>query len=108
MDNMFNMPGGNIDNFLSLGYFCGYDVSLDSYCVFLVDKPGKIIWNTFFAFSFHFSIGFAVMKRALTFFVVTIFMLSYFYAWKLYAKEFDKLLRALTMSDLMREVLKIC
>ena len=38
---MFNMLGGNIDNFLSLGYFCGYDASLDAYCIFLVDKPRK-------------------------------------------------------------------
>ena len=40
---MFNMLGGNVDNFLSLGYFCGYDASLDLYCIFLVDKPRKIM-----------------------------------------------------------------
>ena len=37
-DNMFNMLGGNVDNFLSLGYFCGYDASLYPYCIFLVTK----------------------------------------------------------------------
>ena len=40
-DNMFSMLGGNVDNFLSLGYFCGYDAS--------ADNPRKIMWNTFFA-----------------------------------------------------------
>ena len=74
---MFNMLGGNVDNFLSLGYFCGYDASLDPYCIFLVDKPRKIMRNTFFAFSFDFSIAFALLKRALTLFLVIIFMLFY-------------------------------
>ena len=40
---MFNMLGGNVDNFLSLGYFWGYDASLGPYCIFLVDAPRKII-----------------------------------------------------------------
>ena len=31
----FTMLSGNVDNFLSLGYFCGYDASLDLYCTFL-------------------------------------------------------------------------
>jgi len=94
---MFNMLGENVDNFLSLGYFCGYDASLDPCCMYLVDKARKIMWNTFFAFSFDFSISFALLKRVLTFFTVIIFMLSYCRAWKLYAEEFDKLLHALTM-----------
>jgi len=38
-----NLLGGNVDSFLSLGYFCGYDASLDLYCIFLVDKPRKIM-----------------------------------------------------------------
>jgi len=80
VDHMFNMLGGNVDNFLSLGYFCGYDASLDPYCIFLVDKPRKIMWNSFFAFCFDFSISFALLKRALTFFSVIIFMLSYCHA----------------------------
>jgi len=76
--NMFNMFGGNVDNFLSLGYFCGYDASRDLYCIFPVDKPRKVRWNTFFAFSFDFSMALTLLKRALTFFVVIIFKLSYF------------------------------
>jgi len=42
-DNMFSMLGENVDNFLSLGYFCVYDASLDPYCMYLVDKPRKIM-----------------------------------------------------------------
>jgi len=105
---MFNMLVENVDNFLSLGYFSGYNASFDPYCMYLVDKPRKIIWNTFFAFSFDFFIGFALVKRALTFFAVIIFMPSYYQAWKLCAEEFDKLLRALTMLDLKGRALKLC
>jgi len=54
----------------------------------------------FFAFSFDFSIGSTLLKRKLTFFYMNIFMLSYCHAWKLYAQEFDKLMRSLTMFDL--------
>jgi len=51
---MFNMIDGNVDNFMSLGYFTGYNASLDPYYMYLVDKPRKIMWNTFFYFSFDF------------------------------------------------------
>jgi len=40
---MFSMLGGNVDNFVSLGYFSGYNVSLDLYCIYLVDEPRKIM-----------------------------------------------------------------
>jgi len=65
-----------------------------------VDKPGKIMWNTFFDFSFDFSMAFSLIKRALTFFALILCMLSYYQAWKPYVEEFDKLLRALTASAL--------
>ena len=77
VDNMFNMHGGNVGNSLFLEYFYGYDAFLDPYYIFLVDKPRKIMWNTFFGFSFDFSMALALLKRALTFFIVVIFMLSY-------------------------------
>jgi len=44
-DNVFNMLGGNVANFISQSYFSGYDASLDPYCIHLVDKPRKIMWN---------------------------------------------------------------
>jgi len=55
-----------------------------------VDTSRKIMWNTFFAFSYDFSMALALLKRALTFFAAIIFMLSYYHAWRLYAKEFDQ------------------
>jgi len=51
-DNMLNMLGGDVENFGSVGYFSGYDVALGPYCIYLVDKPRQILWNTFFVFSF--------------------------------------------------------
>jgi len=53
-DNMFSMLSGNVDNFMSLCYFSGCNASLDLYYMYLVDKPRKIMWNTFFDFSFDF------------------------------------------------------
>jgi len=38
-DDMINMLGWNVANFISLGYFSGYDASLDPYCIYLEDKP---------------------------------------------------------------------
>ena len=76
-DDMFNMLGGNVDNFMYLGCFSGYNASLDPYCMYLVDAPRKIMWNTFFDFYSDFSMAFGLLKRALTFFIVMIFTLSY-------------------------------
>jgi len=66
-DNMFNMLGGNVETFESLGNFSRYDATLDPYYIYLVDKPRKIIWNPFFDFSFDFSLAFTLTKRALIF-----------------------------------------
>ena len=60
--NMLNVPGGNVENFWSLSYLCGYDVTLDSYCIYLVDKYRKILSNIFYAFSLDFSMAFALIK----------------------------------------------
>jgi len=67
-DNMFHILGGNVENFGSLGYHSGYDAALDPYYINLADKLKKIVWNTFFVFSFDFSMTFFFMKRAVTFF----------------------------------------
>jgi len=67
-----------------------------------VAKPRKIMWNTFFAFSFDFSIASGLLKRALTFFAMIIFMRSYCHDLKLYVEDFDKLLHALAVSVFMR------
>ena len=75
-NNLFNVLGGNNDNFESLGYLSGYDATLDPYCTYLVDKPRKIMWDTFFDFSFDFSMSFTLIKRALIFFVMPFSVLS--------------------------------
>jgi len=95
---MFNMLGGNIETFGSLGNFNGYDTALDPYCINLVDKSRKILWITFFTFSFDFSM--ALTLRGLILFFVLIFMFSGGHACEPHAVEFNKLLRALTTSDL--------
>jgi len=104
-DNMLNLIGGSDETFESLGYLCGYDSALDPYCIFLVDKSRKIIWNTFFDFSFDFSLVFTLLKRALTLFAVIICVLSYSQAWKPFAEELNKFLRALTVFEWRARVL---
>jgi len=49
-NNMFNMLGGNVENFVSLGYLCGYNAALDQYYIHLEDKRRKIMWNNIFDF----------------------------------------------------------
>jgi len=57
------------------------------------------MWNIFLDFSFDFSMAFALLNRALTFFAMIILALSSCHACEPHAKKFDKLLRALIMSD---------
>jgi len=77
-NHMFNVLGGNLENFESLGSLCGYDAALDQYCIDLEDISRKIMWNTIFGFSFDFSMAFTFIKRALIYFALTLCMLSYF------------------------------
>jgi len=76
-DNTLNALGGNLETFESLGNFSRYDAALDPYCIYLVEKHGKIMRNTFFAFSFDFSMASSLLKRALTFFSLNLCMLSH-------------------------------
>ena len=102
---MFHMRGGNVENFGSLGYFSGYDATLGPYCIYLLDKPRKILRNTFFGFSFDFSM--ALTLRELVLFFLLICMFSHSHAYESHAAVFDKLLRALTASDLNKLGLNI-
>jgi len=52
--------GGNNETFESMGYFRGYDAARDPYCIDLVDLPRKIMWHTFFNFSFDFCMAFTL------------------------------------------------
>jgi len=74
---VLNTLGGNVQNFGSLGNLSGYDAALDPYCIYLVDKPRKSMWNSFFNFSFDFSLALTLIKRALIFFALILCMLSY-------------------------------
>jgi len=67
----------------------------------------KIMKNTFFDFSFDFSMAFGLSKRALACFIISIFMLSYSQAYEPHAAVFNKLLLAFTTSDLAGHVLKL-
>ena len=40
-NNMFDVLGGNADNFMSLGHFSGYNTSIDAYCMYLMNAPKK-------------------------------------------------------------------
>ena len=104
-DITFDVLSENVDNFLSIGYLSGYDVSVDPYCRYLAKKPKKIMWDTFLNFSFDFSMAFAWLMRALTFFTLIIFVLSYYHACEPCAAEFEKLLCALMASTLKERVL---
>jgi len=53
-DNMSCVLSGNVESFVYLGYFGGYDASRDPYCIYLVDMPRKTMRNTFFNFTFDF------------------------------------------------------
>jgi len=86
---MFTVLDRNVANFLSLGYFSGYNVSLDPYCLYLVDKPYEIMWNTFSDFCFDFSIAFALLMRALIFLTILIIILYHHQACEPHAMELD-------------------
>jgi len=64
-----------------------------------MDRPRKIMWNTFFYFSFHFSMAFALVNLVLTFFVVIIVVLSYSHSCKPHSIKFHKLPRPMMASN---------
>jgi len=92
--------GGNIDNFLSLGYFHGYNASLNPYCICLGDLPKIIMLTTFFNPSYDFSMTIDKVKRIPILVGVVFIIASYLLFSELWSQEFDKLLHALMMPDL--------
>ena len=85
--NTFDVLGGNVDNFLSLRHFSGYDDALGPYCIYLVDKAKQIMLNTFLDLSFDFSMAFTLLKIALTFLAMIILVLSYCHACEAHSVE---------------------
>ena len=88
------------------GYLSVYNASLDPYFIYLADALRKIMWNSFFDFSFDF-MAFGLLRGALTVFVMFIFILFYSQACEPHDAVFNKLLRALITSDLVGHVLNI-
>ena len=71
----------------------------------LVDKPRKIMWNILFDISFNFSTALTLIGLILLFMLILVFTHSH--AFEPHAAVFDKLLRALTASDLNKLGLNI-
>jgi len=90
----------------SLGDIRGSPPLFDPYCTYREDSPRKVMWTTFFDHAFDFSIAFDEFKRALTLFAIFLLVFSYLYHFEMHAKAHDKLLRALTVSELTARVLR--
>jgi len=94
------LQGDMFDCIDSLGIFRGYDPSLDPYSLYLESMPLKIIFITTFPSFTDFSKAFDKFKRALTIISAFLFRCSYSPTSEFHAQVFDKLLRALTTSEL--------
>jgi len=83
-----------------LGTFRGYDPFLDPYSLYLGNTPLKIMLTIAFNRSTDFFKAFDKFRRALTLISRFIFTSSYLHSSELHAQVHDKLLRALTASEL--------
>jgi len=90
----------------SLDDISGFHPSFDPYCAYLEDVPRKIMWSTFFDHDFDFSMAFDEFKRALTLFALALLVFSYSHHSEMHAVVYDKLLRALTSSELTTRLLR--
>jgi len=93
------LKGKVSDCIRSLGTFEGYNPSLDPFYDYLVDTPRKIIWTTFFGHSSDFSKAHDTFMRALTIIDGFLPMFSYIHPSRIHTGVYDKLLRALTTSE---------
>jgi len=85
-DNMFGVLGGNVDDYSPLGYFRGYDPSIDPYYVCCLGK------TTFLNPSYDFSKAFAKVKGILIVFGVILVIAFYPVFSKFCSQEFNMLL----------------
>jgi len=90
----------------SPGDIRGYNPSLDPSCAYLEDMPRKIEWTTSFDYYFNFSMAFGKYKTALTLFAQFLLVFSYSHHLEMHAQAHDKLLRALTNSELTTRILR--
>jgi len=101
------LQGDVFDCIDSLGTFRGYNPSLDAYSLYLESVPLKIMFITAFTSFTDFSKAFDKFKRALTIISSFLFKCSYSHASDLHAQMFDKVLRALTTSELVAWILSL-
>ena len=81
-----------------LGTFRGYDPSLDSYGLYLVNIVAKIMGTIVFDHSHNFPKAFDKLRSAFTIISRFMFKCSHLHSFELDAQVFDKLLRALSCS----------
>jgi len=105
-----NMPSSDFHDMLqgdvfdcidSLGTFRGYNPSIDPYSLYLESMPLKIMFITTFTSCTDFSEAFDKFRRALVIISAFLFKCSYSHSSEFHAQVFDKLLRALTTSELV-------
>ena len=94
------LQGEMLDCMDSLGTFRGYDPFLDPYGVYLKSQPLKIMFVTASNSFTDFSKAFAKFVRALVLMYAFLFKCFYLHTSEFHAQVFDKLLRALTASEL--------
>ena len=105
--NHYNVLEGNVFDYMQpLGTFRGYYPFLDPYSLYLGNMPVKILFTIAFNHSIDFSKEFNKFPRALTIISEFMFKCSYSHSTELHAQVFDKLMRALTASELAAWVVR--
>ena len=84
----------------SLGDIRGSHPTFDPYNACLEDMPKTIVWSPFFDYTFDFPMEFDESKRPATLFALSFLVFSYSHNFEMHAVIYDKLLRALTASEL--------
>ena len=105
IDSLAVLKGNVVDCSESLTTFRGYDPFLDPCRLYLEGMPGEIALIIAFDYSADFSKAFDEFKRALTLLTPSLPVLSYLHHSEIHGAMHDKLLRALTASELMSRVL---
>jgi len=88
------------DDIRSLCTVEGYNPSLNPFHDYLVDLRRKIIWTTFFDHSSDFAKECDTFMRIQTIIDVSLSVFYYIHHSGMHAEVYDKLLRALTASEL--------
>ena len=100
------LKGNVVDCVELLGTFRRYDPYQDPYVLYLGNMPVKIMLTFAFDHSKDFSRAFDKFRRALTIISRFMFKCSYSHSSELHAQVFDKLMRALAISDLVARILR--